>query len=285
MAVLLLAGLVIAIGGSCHASSKVALNVSYARGSDGSPLQQMDIYPVDGKTAAPILLFIHGGAWYGGDKSRGRPTGEGFSRQHIVVAVMNYRLAPAFPHPAAVQDAARAIAWLRENASRYGGDPDKIFVAGHSTGGHTAALLATDPKYLRAEGLELSALRGVILLDGSGYDLLDGFDNGSDGVRRTTTAIFGKERESIRDASPIEHIKSGMGIPPFLVFYGNGRDHDQDLGKRANAERIAAPLRNAGVLVRTESADLTHGLIEIYFGVSGYKITSVAGDFIRKGKL
>src|SRR5205823_4771224 len=76
----------------------------------------MDVYAPDDKKIHPILIFVHGGGWYGGDKSRSEKTGRGLARSKIVVAVIDYRLAPKWVHPAAVEDLAAAISWLRDHA-------------------------------------------------------------------------------------------------------------------------------------------------------------------------
>src|SRR5262249_10941217 len=95
-----------------------------------------------------------------------------FLARHGIVAVMiNYRLSPAVKHPEHVKDVARAFAWTRRHIKDYGGDPDRIFLCGHSAGGHLVSLLATNQEYLKDKCLDLkdedrAAIRGVISVCG-----------------------------------------------------------------------------------------------------------------------
>ena len=94
-------------------------------------------------TGAPVILYLHGGAWTFGDKrDQGRPMLHEFVRRGWIVVTSNYRLAPGDPWPAQIKDATRVLGWIKKNAATYGGDPDRIVVAGGSAGGHLAALLA-----------------------------------------------------------------------------------------------------------------------------------------------
>src|SRR6516164_2426591 len=113
---------------------------------DASPRQVLDVLRPKNLDNRPVVLFVHGGAWMIGDKN---PLGlyRGFGRflaRHGIVAVMiNHRLSPAVKHPEHVKDVARAFAWTRRHIKEYGGDPDRIFLCGHSAGGHLVSLLAT----------------------------------------------------------------------------------------------------------------------------------------------
>src|SRR5438105_9908071 len=110
--------------------SRVEHDVRY---DNTSNLNTMDLYIPEVIGDHPILIFVHGGGWTGGDKN-GVPNAYGFADKGLIVAAINYRLAPRFVHPAQVQDLARAIAWLHKNAVRYGGNPKELFIAAHSTG-------------------------------------------------------------------------------------------------------------------------------------------------------
>ena len=94
------------------------------------------------------------------------PTDARLAAEGIGAAVTNYRLWPA-THPDHIEDAAAAFAWLHAHASEHGGNPDQVFVLGHSAGAYLAALLAVDGRYLGAHGLALSAIRGAIPVSGS----------------------------------------------------------------------------------------------------------------------
>src|SRR5262245_20687187 len=114
--------------------------------------QKLDVFRPEGQTGQPVVLMVHGGAWVIGDKDfHGlyRDVAEGLAKQGLVVVTANYRLSPWVRHPEHVKDVARAFAWTRKNVKEHGGDPDQIYLCGHSAGGHLVALLATDESLLR----------------------------------------------------------------------------------------------------------------------------------------
>jgi len=171
--------------------------------------QALDVYRPESAKKAPVLVFVHGGAWVRGDRRQYPFLANRFASEGYVVVVPSYRLSPKFVHPAHIEDAASAVAWTFKNVASYGGDPKRIVVAGHSAGGHLVSLLATDPQWLKAHDLEPKRLRGVIGLSGV-YDF-----TGIAG--RATGLIFGRDPEQLREASPRLHV-TGDG-PPFLLTY------------------------------------------------------------------
>jgi acetyl esterase/lipase len=132
------------------------------------PRHRLDLYLPEGAVAKPrkTIVFIHGGGWRRGNKDRYHFVGRAFAEAGYVVVLINYRLYPQVRFPAFVEDAARAVAWVHANVRRYGGDPERIFLIGHSAGAHIAALLALDPHYLDAAGVPRSAIDGMIGLAG-----------------------------------------------------------------------------------------------------------------------
>ncbi|MEO8619122.1 MAG: alpha/beta hydrolase [Sphingomicrobium sp.] len=139
-------------------------------GSD--PKQKMDIAGVNGTANAPILFYVHGGGWSIGDKvAGGASKGPWANGLGWAYASANYRLVPQATVEQQAADLANALAWLRANAAGQGLDPNRIVLMGHSAGAHLVALLGSDTSYLKAAGVPLSAIKGVILLDGAGYDI------------------------------------------------------------------------------------------------------------------
>lgn len=145
-------------------------NIAYYSGPDADPVcHRLDLFLPQGKKDFPVVILVHGGAWIMGDnRSCGLYSSVGtfLASQGIGAVLPNYRLSPAVKHPAHVQDVARALAWTRSHIADYGGDRDHIFLAGHSAGGHLVALLTTDEKYLKAEGLSSADVKGVIAISG-----------------------------------------------------------------------------------------------------------------------
>src|SRR3990172_4534887 len=140
------------LGAAPPVALRVLRDIPYTTGPAADPrLQSLDLYLPEGKSNFPTILFIHGGGLMRGDKlSDGfHALVDFFAAQGIGVASANYRLSPAAKHPAHVQDVARAFAWLHQNAAQYGGDRNRIFVMGSSSGGHLAALVSLDERYLK----------------------------------------------------------------------------------------------------------------------------------------
>ena len=171
-------------------------------------------------------MFFYGGGWSSGSKAMYRFVGAGLAARGILVVIPDYRLYPEVRFPAFMDDAAAAVAWARANAAKYGGDPHRLFLMGHSAGGQIAALLALDPSYLGSVGLAPP------------YDFLP-LD------KTEATAIFGPEVEWPR-AEPINHVSAQA--PPMLLLAGRA-DRTIDPG---STPRFAARLRAAGAIVRDE---------------------------------
>ena len=151
------------------AEPKVHRDLAYAEPKN--EWQTLDVYaPSEGKNH-PVVIWIHGGGWHRGDKSEVQKKPQVFVDHGFVFVSINYRL---FPHVTIKQiagDVAKAIRWTHDHAEEYGGDPDAIFVMGHSAGAQLAALVCTDDRYLKAVGLPLSAIKGCVPVDGDSYDV------------------------------------------------------------------------------------------------------------------
>ncbi|MEO8577723.1 MAG: alpha/beta hydrolase [Gemmatimonadales bacterium] len=136
-----------------------------AYGSDSR--QRLDVYrPRARGNPAPVVVFLYGGRWQSGSKDQYRLLGDALARRGVVVVVPDYRLYPEVKFPAWVEDAAQAVKWTRNNIERLGGDTARIWMVGHSSGAHTAVLLALDDRYLRDAGLPANAMRGYVSIAG-----------------------------------------------------------------------------------------------------------------------
>ncbi len=214
---------------------------------------QLDVYVPKGLTKCPVLFFVHGGAWTIASKDDvlgiyGYGTiGKCLAEHGLVVVMTNYRLSPHVQHPEHIKDVARAFAWTCRNSADYGGDPDRIIVAGHSAGGHLVSLLATDPAYLKAEGRSPKDIQAVIGISGV-YRLQDldlkqligepGKWKDLPDCVNPITSVFGTDPEVLKQASPITHV--GPGLPPFLLInggldYGTLRTMAKDFAKELKA--------------------------------------------------
>jgi len=188
---------------------EVVKDVAYYDGKDADPVKhKLDLYLPKGQKDFPVVLFVHGGTWKSGDKKIYGPLGETFARNGVGMVITNYRLSPGVKHPAHVEDVARAFAWTHANVGKYGGRADRLFVSGHSAGGHLVALLATDESYLKAHKLSFESVRGVVALSGV-YTITPGVFKGT----------FGKDAEECRKASPLSNVNGKH--PPFLIAYAD----------------------------------------------------------------
>jgi acetyl esterase/lipase len=182
-----------------------------AYGND--PRQRLDIYVPDRlKTKAPVILFFYGGFWQSGSKDFYLAFGQAFASEGVVVAIADYRLYPQVRYPAFIRDGADAFAYVQAHAAQYGGDPDSIFVAGHSAGAYIALMLAADPSWLREAGGDPTRLRGAIGISGS-YNFLPLRD-------RNLIAIFGGAQRL--ETQPIARINGKR--PPMLLATGTADD-------------------------------------------------------------
>lgn len=142
-----------------------------------------------------------------------------FNDAGIVLVSIDYRLSPAVQHPEHANDVAATIKWTRDNIARHGGDPNRIFIMGHSAGAHLASFVAIDPRPLARVGLKPSDLRGSIMLDGSAFDIPDRIVKGTEKLAENCRRAFGTDPAQHADASPVNHIAKGKGIAPFLFIY------------------------------------------------------------------
>lgn len=202
------------------------------------PRQHLDVYLPAAASAAPrtMVLFFYGGAWTSGARADYRFAGEAFAAAGFVTAVPDYRLHPQVRYPDFIADCAAATAWMQRHAARFGGDPERIVLIGHSAGAYNAAMLAYAPHYLAHAGASARAVRGFVGLAGP-YDFLP---LGS----AATRAIFGHP-DTPPATQPIHHVRnagSAPGLPPALLLTAI----DDNVVAPGNSARLAAALRAAG---------------------------------------
>ena len=208
--------------------------------------QKVDVYaPLSVPNPLPVLMFLHGGAFIGGYKEW-----MGFMAPAIVatpalLVSVSYRLAPENPFPAPLEDTAAAVAWVYRNVSEYGGDPSRIFIGGHSAGGHLASLVALDNRWLASHELPNKIINGVIAVSAP-LDMDFDIDNPDDAAAINMRRVFVPREEDVALANPMAHIKGQA--PPFYLSVG-----DCDLWHLADDMiRFSAALRKAGGTVIDE---------------------------------
>jgi acetyl esterase/lipase len=175
-----------------------------------TPRQRFDLYLPKALTApAPIVLFFYGGAFRAGRKSEYRVVGEALASKGIIVVVADYRIYPEARFPDFLEDGAKALAAVHERAADFGGDPARIFLAGHSAGAYISVMLAANPAYLRAANADPSWIRGVIAIAGRYHELPI-----NDAIIRDT--FRGPARPETRPATFITGTR-----PPMLLVAGS----------------------------------------------------------------
>ncbi len=192
------------------AEHKAAPTTGIAYGDDDR--QKLDIYVPDDKVDQdyPVLVFFHGGAWRDGEREGYGFLGRAFAARGIVTVVADYRKAPKDRFPAFVEDTASAIAWVNANIGSHGGDPEQLFIMGHSAGGHLVTMVALDPQWLAAKGLETSVIKGVVGLAG-GYDFLP--------LTTESSKIALGQWPRLEETQPITYARSDA--PPLLLMTGD----------------------------------------------------------------
>jgi acetyl esterase/lipase len=123
----------------------------------------------DPRASLPVVIFLYGGGWVSGSRGGYGFAGSAYAGQGFVTVVPDYRLVPTVHFPAFVEDSALAVKWTRDNIARFGGDPNRIALAGHSAGSYNAAMLSLDPHYLRDAGVPAGTIKAAALLSGP-YD-------------------------------------------------------------------------------------------------------------------
>jgi len=224
-------------------TQKLFINLAYTQpvASALSNKQTLDLHLPDKPTAeAPLVVFIPGGFW--ADPAQGfllskESIGE-LTRRGIAVAQLHFRTAPEHLHPAQINDVAKALSFLISQAGQYGYNAKNIYLVGHSSGGHLAALLAQDEQYLGRYNLTSSQLAGVVIISGI-------FDVSEQAVVSPQQGAlynraFGKDAARRSDASPIAHIKNQL--PPVLLLSA-----EKDLpGFSINTRKYMRKIRAAG---------------------------------------
>ncbi|WP_082407747.1 alpha/beta hydrolase [Verrucomicrobium spinosum] len=166
---------------------------------------KLDLYtPAGPRAPLPVIVWFHGGGITAGDKGSKDTTAvvTRMAQDGFLVASVNYRLSPKATYPAYLEDAAAAVAWVLKNAADHGGDPKKVFVAGHSAGGYLTTMLALDERYLGKHNLKPGDLCGYIPV--AGQMITHAAVRAERGIAKTTMIVD--------EAAPLYHVRSD--IPP-----------------------------------------------------------------------
>jgi len=196
------------------------------------PRGMLDVWAAgDGEAHKPVLVFFYGGGWAYGQRQDYGFVAKAYAARGFVVVVPDYRVVPDVHFPAFVEDAAQAVRWAHDNAARFGGDPDRIVLAGHSAGGYLAIMLALDRHYLQAAGVDTKVIRAAAGFAGP-YDFYP-FDD-----RRSIAAMA--QAPDWRATQPIQFARADA--PPLMLAMGTA---DTDV-RPHNAINLAARQKALG---------------------------------------
>jgi len=244
------AGLVLVIFCVQASGQTIKRDVPYVE--QAQELQKLDLFAPKEAKSLPVVVWIHGGGWQTGDKSGVQIKPQYFQDQGYVFVSVNYRLLPQVEMGTIVRDVAQSIRWVHDHVSEYGGDPRRLLIMGHSAGAQLAALICTDERYLKEQGLSFAIIRGCVPVDGDTFDIpaiietaetrrrVHGLPQAKFGHREK----FGNDPAKHRDFSAVTHVAKDRGIPPFLIMHV--ADHPDTT---AQAQRFSQTLKEAGVSV------------------------------------
>lgn len=281
------AGLIMLGGLSVAAAcpgQEVVRDIPYAEPAEAR--QVLDVHKPAGATKAPVVVWIHGGGWQQGDKADVQAKPKFFTDRGFVFVSTNYRFLPEVEMEAIVRDVAKAVGWVHRHIAAHGGDPARILVMGHSAGAQLAALVCTDERYLKAEGVPPAAIQGCVPVDGDTFDLpaiiataeLRATLHGQPPPDRGHRRKFGDDPRKFVDFSAVTHVAKGKGIPPFLILHVAGHPDTT-----AQAVRLGAVLREAGVPATVFAAqETTHRRINDDLGQPEDPATAALAAFLAR---
>ncbi|MEQ1862535.1 MAG: alpha/beta hydrolase [Chthoniobacteraceae bacterium] len=265
---------------SAHAE-KVTRDVPYIE--NANERQKVDVYAPDNAKNLPVVFWIHGGGWTQGDRTSVHLKPQAFAAKGFVLVSTGYRLLPDVNMETLTRDVAKSLGWVHKNIAKYGGDPKRIIVGGHSAGAQLAALMCIDDRYLKAEGVSFDVLKGCFPVDGDTYDIPAMIETAETRLRVHGLpppkfghrAKFGETPEKHRDFSAVTHVAKGKGIPPFLILHV-GAHPDNSI----QAQRLGTVLKEAGVPVKVFGAKETdHTKINANLGQEGDPSTVALYEF------
>ena len=255
---------------------------------DGHERQVLDIYTPEQPTgkSLPVMFWIHGGGWQVGDKSDVALKPQVLTERGYVFVSTNYRLLPDVEMDELIRDVARSLGWVHRNIADYGGDPQRIFVGGHSAGAQLAALICIDDRYLAEQNVPFTVLQGCVPVDGDTYDIpkiimtaehrqtLYGGKMFTFGHRQK----FGNDPEKHVDFSAVTHVARDKGIPPFLILYFSGNPDT-----RVQARRLEAVLKEAEIPAKAYGKrDSNHSRLNNELGVPDDPATQELYQFLDR---
>lgn len=182
------------------------------------PEKQLNVFsPKKADGTNPVLIFIHGGSWDSGNKDIYNFFGARLARKGIVAVIIDYPLSPKYQVHDMAKASAQAVNWTSENIQAYGGDPDRIFVSGHSAGGHLASLISVRDEYFDTLGVS-NPIKGTVLIDAAGLDMYWFLKEMDYALGTKYLKTFTDDPQVWKDTSPVYFLDDKD--PPMLIMMG-----------------------------------------------------------------
>lgn len=251
--------------------AEVAKDVAYG----AHPRHVLDVYSPRSAAGAPVIVFAHGGAFVDGHKDRNAEiyanVGWYFARNGIVLVNIEYRLAPEFRYPAATEDVAAAVEWVRKNIERFGGDPRRIFVMGHSAGACHVGLYAYDPRFGAVGAKRVS---GLIVVSGRVRNEVSAENPNAKKVE----AYVGSDAAALEQASVVSYVTAAS--VPTMVAFGEWENPLLDLHCTELLHRVSQCQRKTPRVVRLSG--YTHSGMIAHFNTAEERVGQEILAFIKE---
>ena len=279
---LLLVLVALASARDAHAQ-QVTRDVPYATAHER---QVLDVYTPAGAKNLPVVFWIHGGGWQTGDKRMIALKPKAFMDAGFVFVSINHRLLPTVDMGDITRDVAKALGWVHKNIAAHGGDPTRVLVMGHSSGGQLAALMCIDDRYAKPEGFSLTMIKGCVPVDADTFDIPAIIEVAETRARVHHLPLptyghrkkFGDDPAKHRDFSAVTHVAKNKDIPPFLILHIAGHPDTT-----AQARRLAAVLEAAEIPVKVVAGrETTHASINDRLGAPDDPVTKEVFAFVAR---
>lgn len=192
-------------------------DIVYLKESDSLPSKSLNVFAPKKAVNAPVMLFIHGGNWNSGNKEIYNFLGTRFAKKGVVTVIMDYPLSPEYQVQSMAIASAQAVKWMYESIEDYGGSKDRLYVSGHSAGGHLASLIAVNNQYFDQLGVS-NPIQGAVLIDAAGLDMKWFLEQMNYEPGTSYNIPFTDSPEVWEETSPIYHLDPND--PPMMIMLG-----------------------------------------------------------------
>ncbi len=202
--------------------------------------QKLNVFaPYHKDSLKDVFIFLYGGSWNFGRRGLYSFFGNRMTRKNVVTVIIDYPKSPEAQYDEMATDAAIAVKWVKENIGQYGGDSNKIFVSGHSAGGHLATLITVRNSYFEKLGIT-NPIKGAVLIDAAGLDMYGYLKQEDFPEDNTYIKTFTNDPANWKSASPLYNLHKG--IAPLLIYQGE-RTYPSI---KAGNEKFLAALKDFG---------------------------------------